>query len=1249
MSSYLKSLMEYSDASITEWSRVRKNDIAVIGMWGEFGTAQNPAQFWESLCQGKDLGRELPKKRAEDMENYMSTVGMTGKNAHFKQASYMENIDQFDYSFFGISPKEASLIDPSQRIFLQTVWHAIEDSGYNAKSLAGKDVGIYIGYTDDMLYKQQIESVDPKSVPIAVPGNVRSMIGGRISYLLDLHGPSVVIDTACSSALVAAHTACRAIQCGDCELAIVGSTKIFLNPLQNDTQFLYEVMSVDDKTRSYDAEADGFGLGEGTGAIILKALDKAIKDRDNIYAVIKGSAVTQDGTSIGMTAPNIQAQEEVLRRAWRESGISPDDIDYVEGHGTATALGDAVELQALGNMLREYGKKGKCILGSVKSNIGHLDHAAGMAGIIKLLLMLKNKQIPPMAHFKEPNSMIDAEGLPIHINNELLEWNSENKLRTCCISSFGLSGTNCHMVLQEYNSPPDNRKRVYGNLFTLSAKTKGAFRDLVLSYIEFLKRDTDLSIGDICYTANVGREHYQFRLAIPCVSREGLLHSLESMLASGYIDGLEASGTVADKRTQEECNDAVSNWKNEYQHDSGLLHKIGRLYCAGADIHWDVFYNVSLKRVSLPVYPFSGTRCWCETGRSPLYHEMTWKQQDSPRHVGKSQVADQVVIVGPKSEFLDRLMRIMAEHKKLAGSVEYGAKDRKTGKNEFLSEDAMRSLIESTEWKRVTHIVFCLPSVTGQITTDNNIGKNLENGVYAIFRFIKKLLNHSRYKCQFILIGYSTYGVCTDETELYPENAASYGMGRVVNLEYPHIICRCLDISADTEIRDVYQEIVWGDVDTFLIALRGHQRYIQIMRSEKVSEQKHRAVEIKKNGVYIITGGTGELGLRVCQFFSECQEIQLVLIGREPLPSREDWGNKSLSCSPKISSCIETIQKIEKLHTKVSFYSADVSNEAEIAAVIEAVIQKFGKIDGIVHCAGIPGDGFLMNKEEVIFREVLAPKVEGTWLLHSLTREYKPDFLILFSSVTAITGAPGQSDYCAANSFLNAFSEYRNLLGFPTLSITWTKWKGVGMGDNYEIDLNKELFRPLNPDNALIAFGDVWDLSVANIVVGEVNPCFCSGTDGSVTIEQMTHKPIETTSNRSLTGNLSVNEAISLNGKGDKQGYTYYEKLIATIWKEVLGYDTFSIHDSFFDIGGDSLKIRSVYLHMEELLPGKITIVDLFDYSTIFQLARFLDDNHKKSVKKTGNLSDELYNLVSDLREGKHSLEEIMERYNNLP
>lgn len=265
MSNYLNSLMEYT--AITGSNRVRKNDVAIIGMWGEFGPTKNPAQFWEALCQGKDLGRELPEIRAEDMENYLNAIGKMRQNIYYKHASYMEDIDQFDYSFFGISPKEASLIDPSQRIFLQTVWHAIEDSGYSTKSLMGKDVGIYIGYTDDMLYKQRVESVDPDSISIAIPGNVRSMMGGRIAYLLNLHGPSMVIDTACSSSLVAVHTACRAIQDGDCELAIVGSTKLFLNPLQKDTQFLYGVMSEDDRTRSYDASADGFGIGEGTGAI----------------------------------------------------------------------------------------------------------------------------------------------------------------------------------------------------------------------------------------------------------------------------------------------------------------------------------------------------------------------------------------------------------------------------------------------------------------------------------------------------------------------------------------------------------------------------------------------------------------------------------------------------------------------------------------------------------------------------------------------------------------------------------------------------------------------------------------------------------------------------------------------------------------------------------------------------------------------------------------------------------------------
>lgn len=1240
MSNYLNSLMEYT--AITGSNRVRKNDVAIIGMWGEFGPTKNPAQFWEALCQGKDLGRELPEIRAEDMENYLNAIGKMRQNIYYKHASYMEDIDQFDYSFFGISPKEASLIDPSQRIFLQTVWHAIEDSGYSTKSLMGKDVGIYIGYTDDMLYKQRVESVDPDSISIAIPGNVRSMMGGRIAYLLNLHGPSMVIDTACSSSLVAVHTACRAIQDGDCELAIVGSTKLFLNPLQKDTQFLYGVMSEDDRTRSYDASADGFGIGEGTGAIILKALDKAIIDKDNIYAVIKGSAITQDGASIGITAPNLEAQEEVLRRAWQAAGIAPEDIDYIEGHGTATTLGDAVELQALGNMFRKSETTRKCFLGSVKSNIGHLDHAAGMAGLIKLLLMIKNKKIPPTVYFEKPNSLINTSNIPIQINSELLEWQSNNKVRTCCISSFGISGTNCHMVLQEYNSQPNDRKKENGNLFTLSAKTKVALRKLVQSYIAFLRNSYDLAIDDICYTANVGREQYQYRFATSCIDIEDLIVQLEDALGSGYFDELNPSKIPVDKRVQVECDDLIFNWKSGGRQDKELLNKIEKLYCAGADILWHMFYEENLQRVSLPVYPFSETKCWYETVRLTLCHELIWERQNFLRHMKNTHVAEHVVIIGPRCEFVDQLTQVMEEQTKIFTLAEYGEEDKA-----FLNEQVLQGFIESVDWKHVTHIVYCLSSVIGSTDSDKDLKKRLDKGVYAAFRVIKKVLEYSRNKCQLIIIGNNTYNVYTDETELHPENAVSYGIGKVVNLEYPHIQCRCIDISSDTEIKDVYHEIFEDDSHTFLVALRGHQRFVQKMCCMEENKRTTRAIKIKKDGVYVITGGTGAIGLKICQFLSECQEVQLVLINREPLPSREHWINESRNYPEKIRSCIEIIQKIEKMHTKVSLYNADVSNEAEITGVIEDIMQKFGKIDGIVHCAGIPGDGVIVNKEEHIFREVLAPKVEGTWLLHLLTKQFCPDFFILFSSVTAITGAFGQSDYCAANSFLNAFSEYRNSLGLPTLSITWTKWKGVGIGVDFEIDLNKEMFYPINHESALKVFKRIWNSSAANIIVGEVNHFFSPDIDRNIRTEQIVDNLVEK-SNSSLSNRLNIDATIVLNGKNYECEYTYYEKLIATIWKEVLGYDTFCIHDSFFDIGGDSLKIRGVYAHIEEMFPGKVTIVDLFTYSTIFQLSRFINDSYKDDAKKMNNLSKELRNLISDLRQGKHSLEEIVERYDHL-
>ncbi|NLW46255.1 MAG: polyketide synthase, partial [Firmicutes bacterium] len=327
---------EVNQMNITDVEVERIHDIAIIGISIKLPFAEDPNQFWENLKNGKDCIGELPMERKNRADYYLKYTRKTNAAIKYKKGSYIDGIDEFDYGYFNISPREASLMDPNQRMFLEIALSAVEDAGYGGEKLKGSKTGVYFGFVSDLAYQRYIADIEPTSLGMSIPGNMASLIPGRVSYTLDLKGPCMLLDTACSSSLVAIHTACHAIQKGDCDLAIVGGSKISLLPVEDDNMLGIESKSY--ICRAFDEEADGTCMGEGVMALVLKPLSAAIKGRDHIYAIIKGTAVNQDGTSMGITAPNALAQAEVIEAAWQDAGIDPETITYIEAHGTGTKL-----------------------------------------------------------------------------------------------------------------------------------------------------------------------------------------------------------------------------------------------------------------------------------------------------------------------------------------------------------------------------------------------------------------------------------------------------------------------------------------------------------------------------------------------------------------------------------------------------------------------------------------------------------------------------------------------------------------------------------------------------------------------------------------------------------------------------------------------------------------------------------------------------------------------------------------------
>jgi len=494
--------------------------IAVIGIGCRFPGADGPAAFWRLLRDGVDAIGELPPDRWN--------LDAAGPMAS-RWGGFLDQVDQFDPQFFGISPREAARMDPQQRLLMEVAWEALEDAGQVPEQLAGSRTGVFVGMsTYDYGHFQlgQLDQVDAYTGT----GSALSIAANRLSYFYDFRGPSMAVDTACSSSLVATHLACRSLRDGECTLALVGGANVILSPAQGINFGSAGVMAEDGRCKTFDARADGYVRGEGAGIVVLKPLSRALADADPIYAVIRGSATNQDGRTNGLMAPSRGSQEAVLAEAYRRADLSPAAVGYVEAHGSGTSLGDAIEAMALGTILAEGRSPGsRCAVGSVKTNIGHLEAAAGVAGLIKVALALRHRAIPPSLNFTEPNPLIPFDSLPLHVAQTLTPWPENGGRAVAGVSSFGFGGANAHIVLTEapqvrVTQPTDRAGQDRVQLLPLSARSPEALAALAGRYE--LALAAGVPADDLCYTAGARRGHHDHRLAVVAASSKDLSESL---------------------------------------------------------------------------------------------------------------------------------------------------------------------------------------------------------------------------------------------------------------------------------------------------------------------------------------------------------------------------------------------------------------------------------------------------------------------------------------------------------------------------------------------------------------------------------------------------------------------------------------------------------------------------------------------------------------------------------------------------
>lgn len=1545
-------------------------DIAIIGMSCKLPLGDNPDIFWDNISKGVCGLDFWPMERVKDILHVLTTpqyaefymgkyvpLDFMDKKTYTK-GGYLENIDKFDADFFGIPNREARYMDPRHRVLLETAWNTIEDAGYGGNRIYGSHTGVFLGMenTNNSIYQYSTEAD-----PMHLTGGWVSIQASRISYLYNMRGPCIVVDTACSSGATAIHNAVRSIQNQECEMALAGGINLMMGGSMKENAGIYNLSSVESGTetvRTFDKNSNGTLWGEGVVMFLLKPLNKAIEDRDNIHAIIKSSFLNNDGASNGITAPNADAQEELLAQTWKNAEINPETINYIETHGTGTVLGDPIEIKGLTGAFRRFSdKKQFCAIGSLKPTMGHLVATSGPAAALKVIMSLKNKKMAPTINFETPNPYINFIDSPLYVNDKLKEWETNGTPRRAAISSFGFSGTNVHIVFEEYAHINDQENIKPAYCISISAKKSNLLSDYIQKYKEYIELRNDWNLPDLAYTSNIGRGHYNHRLAIIASDKEDFIQKInflskETVLKS-YPDiavyynshkiinnrkeKSEGELYMEEKKilTDKAQTLLTSNQENENYISS--LNEIGKLYALGADINWNKFYeNEKRSTISIPTYPLERNRFWADYKISkhkntiqgkdfnhPLIEKCIiesfdeniyitafndskhWVVSDhkilgnftvpgsafiemgyiigrhlfntdnielkdlfflAPLMVEKGKNKETHIVVDKKEQFVKYTIATQDENnnwiKHAEGTIhecseqqpqkidieelkktfplthdlkylkvtspaftfgrrwdtlenvyednEYDNSKRallkqalkqeikSDSENYFLHpgmvDNAINYLSQSFgkdniylpfnyksfkvfrripdtfysyivtksisgankeivtfdvtlsdtegnvlilikdysmkrinpeevvskkeiknplsfygyDWEKIENITNRPDNTVGSyiifhrnttlsdkiidyynqyknniISFDISLGvEELNNAVFSklkdgeevkkiiyiisqkdqfmtndelereekitinsFYHSIKELIKHKIKPQKGIsIIAEEAYCINGNEAKINPLATSAFGLSIVIEKEYEQYKCKNIDIDNNTSIDNIISEIENNDNIT-TVGYRNNLRYQSVFSEIPVNTKSK--IEIKQDGVYLITGGTGGIGLEFAKFLSDQKKIKLVLVNRSKFPERTEW-EKILddNLNAKQVKQILTLQSIEENGSEIHLYSTDIGDYESTKKLISEVNLNIGKINGIIHAAGIAGQGFLINKDEKTFSSVLKPKIQGTWNLAQLTSETPLDFFALFSSMTTLMGVEGQGDYSAANAFLNGFAAKHRQQN--VVSIMWPAWSETGMAVDFNVSDEFVLSKSISTSEALKAFIKIMESGHYCVMPGKINYPYLSQPDHHINLSEGIKKKLKEQDYKSSFSKTDkkIKQEVIISGR-NKEELTEIEIKLSNIWAEILELTEIDIFSSFQELGGNSILGTHLLKAIETEYPGTIDISDIYSYPTIVQLSEIISkkicpEPLDKKEETSVNDEDDLKLMLNNISEGNLSIDDAI-------
>jgi len=1213
--------------------------VAVIGMAGRFPGARNIGEFWHNLCNGIE---SISSFSEEELLNSGVDPDLLKKQNYVKANSVLEDVEMFDASFFGYTPREAEVMDPQHRLFLECAWESLEDAGYVPENYKGR-IGVFSGtgtnsyFQNNLLPNREIE----KSTGLfqILISNSGDFVPTRTSYKLNLKGPSMNVGTSCSTSLATVQIACHSLLTYQCDMALAGGVRILL---PQKAGYLYQeggVLSPDGHCRAFDADAGGTVSGNGVGVVVLKRLEDAIEDGDHMYAVIKGFALNNDGSSkVGYTAPSVEGQTEVIAEALTMADIKAETIGYVETHGTGTELGDPIEIKALSRAFRfSTQKKSFCAIGSVKTNIGHLDSASGIASFIKTVLALKNKIIPPSLHFKNPNPEIDFENSPFYVNASRSEWQKDGNPRRAGVSSFGVGGTNVHLVLEETpevrSSDLQTCDRPY-YLLPISARSEAALNKATDNLAEYMRKNPEIYLPNLAYTLSLGRRAFNHRRVLVCKDIDDTVSALQSLDPEKvFTNSTKIKGNSDFQNNSEEILNSLCNPQNSEFETLIFLNKLGELWLRGVEVDWGKLYaNKKYYRIPLPAYPFEHEYYWIDTpeetqtsktsykGKKPdiaeWFYIPSWKRSlHNYRKDAQARKCLWLVFAG-ECGFSHELVKKIKENDNRVICVAVGKEFKKTGEDSYFLNaqrpEDYRSLL--TELKSAGQIPEKIVHVWS-LTENGNREVKLDEMQYSGFYSLLYLTQAFGTECsdnpiQLAVISNNVHEVSGEE-ELIPEKSSLIGLVKVIPQEYSNIICCNIDISLHElkTNRHALLNRLYGELSTEfsgqLIAFRGNHRWIPSYEPVVFDVDTKKSL-LKKEGVYLITGGIGNIGLLFAEYLVREYKARLILVGRT---------------APDTCK-IEKIKEFESNGSEVLVLSADIADEQEMKEVLLQAEKRFGHINGVVHAAGITGEKAFRtiaetNQEEC--EEQFRPKVQGLYVLSRLLKQKELDFCMLFSSLSAVLGGLGFVSYSAANIFMDAFAQKQNRSSnFPWISVNWDGWlfeeiEQAGPLGNHLLEF------AITPDEGIDAFERVLSSGANHLVI--------STGDLSERIKQWTKiksiHDIEQTQKKES----SLHERPNLDTPYTGPRNEIEDKLVK-IWQDLFAIEQIGIHDDFFELGGDSVMAAQSISRIKDNFDVDVHVGDIFEKPTIDELAESILSN---TLKHLGD--DDLHEIVTEMDE----------------